>query len=160
MWKRILIISVCVVVIVGIGVYFLLEGLLTERRAIEAESQSYIVQKTTITQIDYIDEYRGKEVYKVVIGKDDKGTSLISWFNDKKTVTEELQNGIPHEEINQKALKEYPGAVVKRIVPGLEGEQKLWEVTLLDKDKRYNYVYYDFTTGTLLRAYTLNIPKT
>ncbi|AIG26282.1 MULTISPECIES: DUF5590 domain-containing protein [Brevibacillus] len=159
MWKRILIISACALVVLGASLYQLLSSLLSERHTLEAEARALVAEKTNIAEIDTIEEYRGREAYIVVTGKNKVGTPVVAWFSKEHVTFDLLEKAFPRTKVKQVAEASYPGAQIERIVPGLEGDKKLWEVTLVDKQNRYNYVYYDFLTGQKIRAYTLNIPK-
>ena len=67
-----------------------------------------------------------------------------------------MERAVPRKSVEAAVLKSFPGSEVKQIVPGLDNEQRFWEVTLKDKEGRYHYLHYDLFSGALLTSYVLN----
>ncbi|UFJ42738.1 DUF5590 domain-containing protein [Brevibacillus humidisoli] len=138
------------------AVYHLASSVVAQQNNFDEQARQWAFERTTITQIDEISEYRGKSSYAVVIGKNKVGTPVIAWMTKDDVVFDVLHGTVPKKNVQEAVMKSHPNAVIKHIVPGIDGEKRFWEVLYIDEEKRYNYVYYDFHTGELLRAYRLN----
>ncbi|WP_139489124.1 cell wall elongation regulator TseB-like domain-containing protein [Brevibacillus dissolubilis] len=157
MYLRITIISlICILALAGSFAYHLASSVVGDRSAFEEKVREWTAKRTTITQIDEISEYRGKETWAVVIGKNRFGTPVIAWLNEKHAKFDSLEGAITEKDITATLQKNDPTARIMHIVPGMEGEQRFWETLFVDKQNRYNYVYYDFKTGKVLKSYSVN----
>ncbi|MGG1659697.1 DUF5590 domain-containing protein [Brevibacillus sp. NRS-1366] len=157
MFVRIIVGVVAVVLLTGAGfAYHLTSSVVGERQAFDHIVQQWVHDRTTITQIESIDEYRGKESYAVVLGKNQAGTSVVAWLTEKSAAFDSMERAVPRKNVEAAVLKSFPEAEVRHIVPGLDKEQRFWEVTLKDKDGRYHYLHYDLFSGALLTSYVLN----
>jgi uncharacterized protein YpmB len=145
---------IAVVAVLGFA-YNLASHVLGERHDFEAQVRKWVQERTTITQIDAIDEYRGKQTYAVVMGKNAAGTPVVAWLTAEHAVFDRLDLGVRKESVEAAAKQGFPEGRVLHVVPGLDGEQRFWEVTLRDRDGRYHYLHYDFFSGKLLKAYAI-----
>ncbi len=156
MYVRIGIILASIFVVLTIFVYHLTSSVAGEKRAFEEQVRQWVAERTSIAQIDEIDEYRGAKTYAVVIGKNLVGTSVVAWMTPD-TVDFEIMDGVVTRASVQTALeKGYKNPKIIHIVPGIQDKQKFWEAVFIDQDQRYHYVYYDFKTGKVLKSYRLN----
>ncbi|MCK9906903.1 DUF5590 domain-containing protein, partial [Frankia sp. Cpl3] len=96
-----------------------------------------------ITEIEQIDEYRGKQSYAVVIGKNRVGTPAIAWITPQSVVFDTMDKAVPRESVMAAVSKSFPQAKLLHLVPGIDGSVRFWEATLLDHDGRYRYIHYD-----------------
>lgn len=144
------------VVFVAGWAYHLAEAVVSERNDFEKQVVEWVQERTTITQIDSIDEYRGKQSYAVVIGKNQVGTPVVAWLTEESVTFDRMDLAVPRENVEAAATQSFPGASIIRIVPGLDGEQRFWEVTMRDQDGRYHYLHYDLYSGALLTSYVLS----
>jgi len=154
---RILAGALLVLVLFAAGwAYHLTSSVAAERTEFEKQVQEWVEKRTEISEIESIDEYRGKESYAVVIGKNRAGTPVVVWLTEEKTVIGRMDLAVPRENVEAAIAQNFPGAEEVRIVPGLDGDQRFWEVTLKDQDGRYHYLHYDLYTGALLTSYVLS----
>ncbi|CAM3229385.1 MULTISPECIES: DUF5590 domain-containing protein [Brevibacillus] len=148
---------IAVLLLIAAGwAYHLTSSVIGGREDFQLQVQGWVQERTTITQIDSIDEYRGKESYAVVFGKNEAGTPVIAWLTEEKTVMDRLDLAVPKENVEEAVKRDYPQAVVTGMVPGLDGEQRFWEVTLQDHDGRFHYLHYDLYNGQILTSYVLS----
>lgn len=136
--------------------YHLTSSVVGGREAFQQQVRGWVQERTTIAEIESIDEYRGKESYAVVFGKNEAGTPVIVWLNEEKTVMDRLDLAVPKENVEEAVRRAYPQAVVTGMVPGLDGELRFWEVTLRDQDGRFHYLHYDLYNGQILTRYVLS----
>lgn len=156
MLKRIVWLLIGIVLIGVFTVYHLTSSVVTQQERFVERARKWTFERTSITEIEEITEYRGKQSYTVVIGKNKVGTPVIAWMTEDELVFDLLQGTVAKQNVEDTVLRNHPGAVIQHIVPGIDGEQRFWEVLYIDKEGQYHYVYYDLYTGQFLRAYRLN----
>jgi uncharacterized protein YpmB len=153
---RIILSIVAVILLTGAGfAYHLTASVAGERNQFEETVRQWVQDRTTITEIESIDEYRGKESYAVVIGKNKAGTQVVAWITDKKVSFDRMDLAVPKKNVEEAVYKSFPQSEITHLVPGLENDKKFWEVTVKDKDGRFHYIHYDLFTGALLTSYVL-----
>jgi uncharacterized protein YpmB len=146
---------ILVVGVAGWG-YHLSSSVVAKRHDFKEQVVQWVKERTTITEIESIDEYRGKESYAVVIGKNEAGTPVVAWLTEEKAAFDRMDLAVPRENVEAAIAQNYPGSSIIRMVPGLDGEKRFWEVTMQDQDGRYHYLHYDLFTGALLTSYMLS----
>jgi len=154
--KRIVWLLTGILLIGCFAAYHLASSVVADQQRFVEQARQWALTRTSITQIDEISEYRGKQSYTVVIGKNKVGTPVIAWMTADELVFDLLEGTVPKKNVEETVLRNHPGADIQHIVPGIDGEQRFWEVLYIDEEQQYNYVYYDFYTGAFLRAYRLN----
>ncbi|MFS0555590.1 DUF5590 domain-containing protein [Brevibacillus sp. 179-C9.3 HS] len=156
MLVRIILSVVAVILLTGAGfAYHLTASVAGEREQFEETVRQWVQDRTTITEIESIDEYRGKESYAVVIGKNKAGTPVVAWMTDQKVSFDRMDLAVPKKNVEDAVYKSFPQSEITHLVPGLENDKKFWEVTVKDKDGRFHYIHYDLFTGALLTSYVL-----
>ncbi len=156
MYARILIGLAGVLLLVAAAVYHLASSVVGERHAFAEQARQWAAQRTSITQIDEIDEYRGNQAYTVVIGKNQMGVPCIAWMTPDKVVFDTLDRAVSRDSVRQAVEKGFKNARIVHITPGIDGDSRFWEAVFVDESGRYNYVYYDLYTGKVQKSYRLN----
>lgn len=157
MFVRIVVGVIAVILLTGAGfAYHLTSSVAGKRQAFDEVVRQWVQDRTTITEIESIDEYRGKESYAVVLGKNKAGTSVVAWLTDKTAAFDSMERAVPRKNVEAAVQKNFPNAEIRHIVPGLDAEKRFWEVTLKDQDGRFHYLHYDLFSGALSTAYTLS----
>jgi len=154
-YVRIMLGFFCVLAVIFAFTYDLAASVVREKRSFEDQVRAWTAERTGITEIDEILEYRGKEAYAVVIGKNRVGTPVIAWMNEKTLQFDTLERAVPHAHVEEAVRKGHPDAQIVKIVPGLDGDLRFWEVTLRETDGRFVYIHYDFYTGQVLKSYSV-----
>nr|WP_241254485.1 DUF5590 domain-containing protein [Brevibacillus sp. SYP-B805] len=135
--------------------YDLTSSVVGSQRAFEEQARKWAAERTTIAQIDEIDEYRGKQAYAVVMGKNQVGTPVIVWMNEKEIYFDTLARAVPKQSVLDAVRRGYPGGKILHVVPGLEENRPFWEAAVRDQEGRYLYIQYDFYTGKVIKTYTV-----
>ncbi|CAJ1002797.1 uncharacterized protein YpmB [Brevibacillus aydinogluensis] len=148
-------VAVCLVVTLG-AAYHLTSTVVGKRHDFEDQVRQWVQERTTITEIDVIDEYRSKESYAVVLGKNKVGTPVVAWLTADKAVFDTMDRAVSRESVEEAVRKGFPDARVLHIVPGLDENSRFWEVTLQDRDGRFHYLHYDLFSGKLLTSYIVS----
>ncbi|MBO8162958.1 MAG: DUF5590 domain-containing protein [Brevibacillus sp.] len=157
MWLRIVFLLAGVLLVGAAASYHLTSAVVAEREAFIEQARKWALERTAITEIEEITEYRGRQSYTVVIGKNRVGTPVIAWMTPDQVVYDVLEGSVSKESVREAVLKNQPDAEIRHIVPGIDGDKRFWEVLFIDGEQRYNYVYYDFYSGELLKAYRLKL---
>ncbi|MGC5324607.1 DUF5590 domain-containing protein [Brevibacillus sp. SYSU BS000544] len=142
--------------LLGGFLYHLTSSAVGEKYASEDQVRQWVKDRTGIAQIDEISEFRGTKVYAVVIGKNHFGTPVIAWLTPDSVDFEIMDGVVTRNSVQEAVLKGDKNARILHIVPGKDDNQKFWEAVYIDQEQRYNYVYYDFKTGKVLKSYRLN----
>ncbi|MFD2371724.1 DUF5590 domain-containing protein [Brevibacillus sp. GCM10020057] len=154
---RMIVVVIAALLVVGAGfAYHLTSFVVGGRSSFDEQVMKWVEERTTISQVESIDEYRGKQSYAVVIGKNQVGTPVVAWLTDKTAAFDRMDLAVPRKNVEEAVAKGFPGAKVTHIVPGMEGDKRFWEVTLKDKDGRFRYLHYDLFSGALLASYVLS----
>lgn len=157
MYVRVISIAVgCLLLLLGGFLYHLTSSAVGVKYAREEQVRQWVKDRTGITQVDEISEYRGTKTYAVVIGKNQVGTPVIAWLTQDSVDFEIMDGVVTKQSVQDAVLKGDKDAKILHIVPGKDDKQKFWEALYIDKEQRYNYVYYDFWTGKVLKSYRLN----
>lgn len=157
MFVRIMIGIAAVLLLSGVGAaYHLATSIVGGRQDFDEQVMQWVQARTTITQVESIDEYRGKQSYAVVVGKNEAGTPVVAWLTEKTAAFDRMDRAVPKENVMAAVEKGFPQSEVTHIVPGLDNEQRFWEVTLKDKEGRIHYLHYDLFKGNLLTSYVLS----
>ena len=136
--------------------YHLASSVVQDRHDFESQVRQWVSERTTILEIEEIDEYRGKQSYAVVTGKNQAGTPVIAWLTEEHAIMDRFDLAVPKKSVEEAVKKSYPQSQITRIVPGMDGEQRFWEVTMEDQDGRFHYLHFNLYTGELLMSYVLS----
>lgn len=159
MYVRILIVIASLILIAGGFSYHLTSKVVGERNTFEQQAKQWALTRTSITDIQEVDEYRGKQAYAVVIGKNRAGTPCIAWMTQQDVVFDTMERAVTRDSVMTAVAKGFPKAKLLHLVPGIDGSQRFWEATLLDQDGWYRYIHYDFYKGNVIQAYAVQTPK-
>lgn len=158
MIKRFLYVGAGFLLLLVAFAYHLSSSVVADRNDFMEKAEQWARQRTSLKEITEIQEFRGKESYAVLMGKNVAGTPIIIWINEESVQMELLNEVYPREKIIQSVQSRYPGAVMQHAVAGLDGDQRFWEIVFMDEQSRYHYQYYDLYTGQILRSYRLQKP--
>jgi uncharacterized protein YpmB len=133
-------------------------------RAGESVDQNIIlkgIKGTPLTMVTKAEHYFGTEPLIILFGKDRKGQEMVVWMReDGKILHYDWQkNGITDKEVLQLIKENDSVGRLIHIVPGIENGIYLWEALFRTEEGHYQYVYYDFKTGTFLRSIKLKNPN-
>lgn len=152
---RIGIVAMCMF-LMGIAlVYDLAKSVVADKQAFEEQGRAWALERTSITQVDEVAEYRGRQSYTVVMGKNKVGTPVIAWMTPTQVFFDTMDRAVTKESVMTAVKKGYPGMEIQYIVPGIDENQRFWEVALLDAQGKYHYVHYDFYTGQITKSYVV-----
>ncbi|MEJ8544821.1 DUF5590 domain-containing protein [Brevibacillus borstelensis] len=157
MYARIITGIVAVILLIVLGsAYHLGATVRGKQNDFEAQVRQWVKDRTTIEQIDSIDEYRGNQSYAVVLGKNQAGTPVVVWLTADTIAFDSLEKAVTRESVETAVKKGFPGGTVRHIVPGIDEKNRFWEVTLQDEKGRFHYLHYHLFTGALLTSYVVS----
>jgi uncharacterized protein YpmB len=151
------VIAVILVLVLG-SAYHLGATVVGKQDDFEAQVRQWVQERTTVAQIDSIDEYRGNQSYAVVLGKNQAGTPVVVWLTAETVAFDSLEKAVTRESVEAAVKKGFPDGAIRHIVPGIDEKNRFWEVTLQDQQGRFHYLHYDLFTGALLTSYVVS-PK-
>jgi len=154
-YVRIGIVALCVVLLGVALVYDLASSVVADKRSFEEQGRQWALERTSITHVDEVVEYRGKQAYTVVLGKNQMGTPVIAWMTADQVIFDTMDRAVTKESVMTALQKGYPGTQIQHIVPGIDGDRRFWEAAVLDQEGKYHYIHYDFYTGQIIKSYVV-----
>ncbi|USG63468.1 DUF5590 domain-containing protein [Brevibacillus ruminantium] len=157
MYLRITTIVLAALLLIVLGsAYHLSATVLGKQADFENKVRNWVQERTTITEIDSIDEYRGKQSYAVVIGKNRAGTKVIAWLTEDTIAFDTMERMVTRESVEASVKQGFPTGKILHLVPGMDENSRFWEVTLKNADGRFHYIHYDLYTGAVLTSYLVS----
>ena len=153
------IIGLSVLLLLAIGYIFasILVGM-DGKKSAEEEAKAIATNEGKLVSISDYYLYHGKEVYSVVVGKDEDGTEQVLWIpedtNEKSVIKKEYTTGISKAEIMNIVKNEHQPKEIISVKLGMESDIPIWEVTYKNENDGLNYVYYLFETGEQTSFYS------
>lgn len=151
MKKWVVIVSILVLLMIGYFIASVLVGMDDKKNA-EERAVSIATSEGGLKSVSDFYLYHGKEVYSVVIGKDDKGINQVLWIPEKLNknstiIKKKYSDGVSEKKIIDMVNRNYNPEEIISVELGMEDKAALWEVTFKDSEGNLHYYYYDFVTG-------------
>lgn len=128
------------------------------KKSAEEEAIAIATNEGKLVSISDYYLYHGKEVYSVVIGKDEDGTEQVLWIpedvSEKSVIKDEYANGVSEAEITNIVKNEHQPKEIISVKLGMESDIPIWEVTYKNENDGLNYVYYLFENGEQTSFYS------
>lgn len=123
-----------------------------ERQAVElAREQAWLVQ------VDRAVFYTWDESLWIVFGKDPEGRDIIVWERESGIEAMPLDAGYNESQIRERFRADRPSARLIRMLPAWFNGGPAWEIRYVPApgSKQQGIDFYSFSSGTLLKTYTL-----
>lgn len=120
------------------------------------DTKDKVLQETVMETVERITYFHGKQTYRIVFGQDANERKMIAWVSAAEIETEFRDQGRSKAAIIENVKNQEGEIEIVRAVPAKREEQKMWEITYKDQDRKWNYAYYDFYEGTFIRSHQLN----
>lgn len=152
-------IAVMILLFAGVSVYVISEAVGSGRMVDPALIQKGL-DNTPLEKVTLAEQYYGTEPLIILFGKDEKDQDMVVWMKENGQIVFYAwqKYGVTREEIAEKVSKEYEMDHKIHITPGIENDFYLWEALYKTKDGEFQYFYFDFFTGELLRSIKLKKP--
>ncbi|WP_154663043.1 cell wall elongation regulator TseB-like domain-containing protein [Bacillus massiliigorillae] len=143
--------SILILLMIGYVIASILVGI-HDKKTAEERAVSIAMDEGGLKSVSDFYLYHGKEVYSVVVGKDDKGISQVLWIPEKldknsTIIKKKYSEGKSEKEIINLVKQNYNPEEIISVKLGMENKSALWEVTFKDAKGNLHYYYYDFVTG-------------
>lgn len=118
------------------------------------ETKEMVLQQTDIAEINNIKRYHGEHAYHIVFGQTDNNEKQIVFVPLTKENEEEnftvidQADIISQEAIEEKLQNECNTCKIISIIPAMEDEELLWELTYVDDSNRYVLEYLSLYDAT------------
>lgn len=149
--------SVLLLLVIGYICASLLVGM-DGKKSAEEEAIAIATNEGKLVSISDYYLYHGKEVYSVVVGKDEDGTEQVLWIpedvSEKSVIKDEYANGVSEAEITNIVKNEHQPKEIISVKLGMESDIPIWEVTYKNENDGLNYVYYLFENGEQTSFYS------
>lgn len=122
-----------------------------------AETESQILDATSLVSIDNIEQFNGSEAYHVVFGENEANERKIIFYpleGNEKNLTVIDQSEIVSEETILNQWEEICSECeFIKAVPAIIDENVLWELTYIDESDRYILDYVSIYNGERYEQY-------
>ncbi|MDR7072510.1 DUF5590 domain-containing protein [Fictibacillus barbaricus] len=156
MGKKWILIIVGVLLLASWQAYYLYNQVQAKPAKKEAEAVEIAKKEKGLVSISHVDHFYKNETYYVVEGKNEHGTNMIVWVDQKKKVTSEIAKaGLSEGQMINYVKQNYDAQKIIDSRLGMEDDIPLWEVIFIDSKDRYTYYYGYFDTGKRYEIYRL-----
>ena len=123
------------------------------------ETKKQILNATSITEIEKIEQFNGEEAYHVIYGKNEKDEKKLIFYplkgKEKNLTTINQSDIISKEQMLQEWRAQCKGCKLVKIVPALVDKKALWEITYNDQSNKYVLDYLSIYDGSRYEQYRL-----
>ncbi|MBD2845121.1 DUF5590 domain-containing protein [Paenibacillus sp. IB182496] len=123
----------------------------------EREVRELAMESAGLTQVNDVTKHVWDQTAWVVRGIDTDGRDVWVWLVEGEVQTLRAEESVTAARARELAEAQYPDARVLRVLPGLLGEEKAWEVYfhMNGESRTYHYAFYRFSDGAYLTTYNL-----
>ncbi|MFZ3578142.1 DUF5590 domain-containing protein [Virgibacillus sp. DJP39] len=159
-WIKWVLLGLILIVISCLTYLFFLYSDIQDNRTLKyQDSKDAVIEKTSVSQIENITEYNGKNQFHVIFGSTNEGANKIVFVplneNSGKLTTFNQAEIISQQEIKNSWAKQCEDCELIDITPAIENSEPLWEVTYIDDSNRYIFDYLSMFDGTRVQQYRL-----
>lgn len=117
-----------------------------------AETKEKVLHETDLIVIDDINRFNGKNAFHILFGKTKDDQNKIVFFplknkNKDLTIIDESETIAKQSILNQWDTQ-CQGCKLIKIIPAMVNDEALWELTYIDKSKRYTIDYLSIYDGS------------
>ena len=145
--KWILILSLIIILFTGYVIASIYVGMDYKKTA-EEKAVAIALNDGGLVSVSDFYLYQGKEVYFVVVGKDEKDTEYVLWIpkNLKNASVKKMKysEGVSKTEIMNTVIKRYNPKEIVSVKIGMKNGSPIWEVTYKDNDDNLVFADFDF----------------
>ena len=124
------------------------------------ETAEQILNNTSISEIEKIEQFNGAKSYHVIFGSNEKNEKKIIFYplegNEKNLTTINQSEVIPSEEIFGQWEEQCMDCELIKIVPALVNDKALWELTYKNNSNQYIIDYLSIYDGSRFEQYRFN----
>ncbi|WP_010650618.1 DUF5590 domain-containing protein [Oceanobacillus massiliensis] len=123
------------------------------------ETSEQIMSQTAIEKVENIEQYNGSSAYHVIFGINNKEEEKLIFYplegKEKELTTLDRAEIMPKEEVLNLWKTKCNECELVKIVPALESNEALWQITYHDSDNRYVMEYVSIYDGTPVEQYRI-----
>lgn len=127
----------------------------SEQKSIYQQGAAWATKNTPIANVTDVQVFNGQKDFLVIRGTDNENREIIAWQRDGFRAITYMSKVFPEDQVRQKVENNYSVSKLIHITPGIDDNQKFWEVVFLDQENKLQYLYFDLFTGDLYRSYRL-----
>jgi len=124
------------------------------------ETREQILNQTSITEIDKIEQFNGEKAYHVIYGENNKGEQKIIFYplegKEKNLTTIDATEIVSEEKMLELWKEDCESCDFINISSALIDGKALWEISYKDDKDRYVLEYFSMNDGTRYEQYRFN----
>lgn len=123
----------------------------------EQAAVQHVLAQSDMVAADKVERFVWDDEYWIVHGRSDQGDPLIAWVGERGVHVERAHDGYSRDQL-ARSIEHQQGADLLRLIPGVWGDQYVWEAFYRKDEpagRRYYYAFYSFATGQLFEAFPL-----
>lgn len=123
-----------------------------DKKAGFTETEEIILHETDLIKINDIERYHGENAYHIVFGQTENNEHKIVYVplndEDHDLIIIDQSEIMSQASIEKQLQKQCNTCKIISIVPGIEDNELLWELTYIDDSNRYVLEYVEIYDGT------------
>jgi len=150
---------ILLILIISAVVYsvFLYQDIIESKNDGFAETESQILNATSLVSIDKIEQFNGAESYHVVFGENEANEQKVIFYplagTEKQLTVLEEDEIVSEQTIINQWQDSCGECELIKVVPAIQDENVLWEVTYEDESDRYILDYLSIYDGSHYERY-------
>jgi uncharacterized protein YpmB len=137
--------------------FFLYQDIMESKTEGFSETETQILDATSLVSIDKIEQFNGEEPYHVVFGENEANEEKIIFYplegQEKQLTVLDKTEIVAEETILSQWQNECSECELIKAVPAIKDENVLWEVTYFDESERYILDYLSIYDGSRYERY-------
>src|SRR5690625_3105891 len=123
-----------------------------DKQAGFSETKEIVLRETELTEISEIDRYHGEFAYHVVFGSTEDNEHKMVYVpltnEEQDLITIDQSEIVSKETLENQLQNECNTCKIISIIPGMEDNEPLWELTYVDASDRYVLEYVSLYDAT------------
>lgn len=130
----------------------LYNGIQKDKHAGFSETEKIVLRETDLVEINDIKRYHGEFAYHIVFGQTEDNEHKIVFIpltnKEQDLITVDQNEIISQQTLKNQLKKECDTCKIISIIPGIEENELLWELTYVDASDRYVLEYVSIYDAT------------
>lgn len=158
-WIKWTLITLCLIVVTCLVYGILLYNTIQKNKMADFdETIALVIQDTDIIEVSSIERYHGGEAYHIVYGQTSDQEDKIAFVpikvkkdqekNQQDLVVVNEEDTLSKIAIQKQWEEQCNACELKKIIPGIENDQVIWEITYIDDSDRHVLEYVSIYDGS------------
>ena len=145
---------ILLLLLISAAVYsiFLYQDIMESKTERFAETETQILNATSLVAVEKIEQFNGAEAYHIVFGENEAGEQKIIFYplegQEKQLTVLDESEIVSEQTILDQLQADCSECKLIKAVPAIKDENELWEVMYIDESARYILDYLSIYDGS------------